>query len=311
METAKRAADTGKQNGLQEAFSRGHHLTGKQCTISGIANRLLLALAIVLSSLNLANAQELNPVQSNAPVKELGKVRSRELSDSEKLQRALDYMEIQNVMAKHVYYFNAQKQWEELDAIWAKSVPDIAYGHNDGFKVGREAVREYYGGMNERQRKKKFEIMSRLYPDIKNIKENEGIGDLVMMPVSTPCIEIAADGKTAKGVWFSNGMNSEIGPDGKPMVFVFWGKFGVDFIKEDGKWKIWHFSGLGDIMYRLEQSWVDKFNPVLERTVPEDENWNVLKVPPYHAYSPRTLPQYDPKPPEPYETWDDSISYLK
>jgi hypothetical protein len=232
------------------------------------------------------------------------------LSLEKKVQLVLDYMEIQNVMAKHVYYYNAQKQYEELDDIWSKA-PDITYGHNGGFKVGQESVRNYYGGMNDRQRKKKLEIMSRLHPEVENVKENEGIGDLVMMPVQTPCIEVAGDGKTAKGVWFSHGMNFEVGADGKPVAYSFWGKIGVDFIKEDGKWKIWHLVGYGDVMWRRDQNWVDSINPPLERTVDEGEFWDKAKKPPYQTYSPTTLPQYDPKPPEPYETWDESLSYVK
>lgn len=263
--------------------------------------RICVAVLFFISSFAPVHAQDISTK---------GEQKTRELSLEEKIQLSLDYMEIQNVIAKHVYYFNAQKQWEELDDIWAKA-PDIAYGHNGGFKVGQESVRNYYGGMNERQRKKKLEIMSRLYPDVENVEEYEGIGDLVMMPVQTPCIEVAGDGKTAKGVWFSSGMNFEIGPDGKPVSYSFWGKMGVDFIKEDGKWKIWHFVGYGDVMWRNEQSWVDNINPTLERTVPEDENWDKLKTPPYQSYSAKTLPQYDPKPPEPYDTWDDSMSYLK
>lgn len=237
----------------------------------------------------------------------------KELSLEEKVQRFMDYMEIQNVMAKHVYCFMAQKQWEELDTIWAKNVPDIAYGHNEGFIVGQEQVRNYYGGMNERQRKKKLEIMSKLHPDIKNIKENEGIGDLVMFPVSTPYIEIAGDGKTAKGVWFSQAMGAELGTDGKPVIYEFWGREGVDFIKEEGKWKIWHLLLTGDIMSRREQKWVDNINPPFERTV-DDElmmGSDLLREVPHQNYSAETLPQDDPKLPEPYETWDDSLSYLK
>lgn len=219
-------------------------------------------------------------------------------------------MEIQNVMAKHVYYYNAQKQSEEMDAIWAKA-PDVAYGHNGGFKVGQESVRNYYVGMNDRQRKKKLEIMSKLYPDVQNVEENEGIGDLVMMPVQTPCIEVSGDGKTAKGVWFSQGLNFEVGADGKPVAYSFWGKIGVDFIKEDGRWKIWHLAGYGDVMWRHDQNWVDSINPPLERTVDEGEFWDKAKEPPYRSYDAKTLPQYDPKPPEPYDTWDESLSYVQ
>jgi hypothetical protein len=30
-----------------------------------------------------------------------------------------------------------------------------------------------------------------------------------------------------------------------------------------------------------------------------------------YYYNAKTLPQYDPKPPAPYETWDESLSYVK
>jgi hypothetical protein len=244
----------------------------------------------------------------NAPSE--GRLPMEASSLEKKVQMLLDYMEIQNVMARHVYYYNAQKQYEELDDIWSKA-PDIAYGHNGGFKVGQESVRNYYGKTNDRQRKKKLEIMSRLYPDVENVKENEGIGDLVMMPVQTPCIEVAGDGRTAKGVWFSHGMNFEVGADGKPVAYSFWGKIGVDFIKEDGKWKIWHLAGYGDVMWRRDQEWVENINPPLERTVDGGEFWDMAKDPPYRLYNAKTLPQYDPKPPAPYETWDESLSYVK
>jgi len=235
----------------------------------------------------------------------------RELSLEEKVQRVLDYMEVQNVMAKHVLYFNAQKQWEELDTIWAQKVPDVSYGHGNGWIVGRESLRDYYGGMNERQRKQKLEIMSKLYPDVKNVKENEGIGDLVMMPISTPCIEIAADGKTAKGVWFSHGLNTEIGADGQPVSNEMWGKCAADFIKEDGKWKIWHFVLLGDLGWQKDKSWVDKLNKPMPRTVAEDPRADFIGKTYASMYTNKRVAQFNPQPPEPYETWSDSISYMQ
>ncbi|MFT3905656.1 MAG: nuclear transport factor 2 family protein [Steroidobacteraceae bacterium] len=62
-------------------------------------------------------------------------------------------------------------------------------------------------------------------------------GSLHVHSMLTPVIEVAADGQTAKGVWDSFGPNissaSEIGN-------WLWVKYGVDFTKEDGVWKIWH-----------------------------------------------------------------------
>jgi hypothetical protein len=52
----------------------------------------------------------------------------------------------------------------------------------------------------------------------------------------SPVVEVAADGKTALGVWDSFGPSIN-GPDDSGWD---WNKYGVDFIKEDGVWKIWH-----------------------------------------------------------------------
>jgi len=62
-------------------------------------------------------------------------------------------------------------------------------------------------------------------------------GQLHMHSMLTPIIEVAADGKTAQGVWDSFGPNISSG-DGESSWL--WVKYGVDFIKEDGDWKIWH-----------------------------------------------------------------------
>jgi hypothetical protein len=56
--------------------------------------------------------------------------KTKELDLEQKIQRALDYMEIQNVIAKHSYYYAAQEQWLELETAWAKKRDDISYGHN-------------------------------------------------------------------------------------------------------------------------------------------------------------------------------------
>lgn len=62
-------------------------------------------------------------------------------------------------------------------------------------------------------------------------------GRMFVHSMLTPVIEIAADGKTAQGVWDSWGplvMNIDVIGD------WLWVKYGVDFIKENGQWKIWH-----------------------------------------------------------------------
>lgn len=62
-------------------------------------------------------------------------------------------------------------------------------------------------------------------------------GQLHEHAMLTPIIEVAADGKTAQGVWDSFGPNIQ---NGEEVGSWLWVKYGVDFIKEDGQWKIWH-----------------------------------------------------------------------
>ncbi len=73
----------------------------------------------------------------------------------------------------------------------------------------------------------------------KDMKDNPGnsVGRMNLHSMLTPIIEVAEDGKTAKGVWDSWGPGVR---DGNSDNIWGWVKYGVDFIKEDGEWKIWH-----------------------------------------------------------------------
>ena len=62
-------------------------------------------------------------------------------------------------------------------------------------------------------------------------------GQLHVHSMLTPIVEVAADGQTAKGVWDSFGPNISSGTE---IGNWLWVKYGVDFIKEEGAWKIWH-----------------------------------------------------------------------
>ncbi|WP_313803733.1 nuclear transport factor 2 family protein [Sphingobium sp.] len=67
--------------------------------------------------------------------------------------------------------------------------------------------------------------------------EVQAPGILHMHSMLSPVIEVAGDGETAKGVWDSFGASVN-GPDDVGGWLAV--KYGVDFVKEDGVWKIWH-----------------------------------------------------------------------
>lgn len=235
------------------------------------------------------------------------------------LQRALAYGEIQNIMAAHTYCYEAQKQHYEIENFWSKR-DDISYGPQN---VGREAVINYFVKTNDAAHKAKLKRMSELFPDeVKNIPENEGIGDMVVHLATTPYIEVAGDCKTAKGLWYVPSVNVEINQNGEPVPVTIWEKCEVDFIKEDGKWKIWHFTQWVQFAAALDKSLVDGsfqlsrpfFSP---QPLEGQEAGQQPAQQPKSAgqaknrdqvYSTKRVADWRPDLPRPYDTWDDLTS---
>jgi hypothetical protein len=156
--------------------------------------------------------------------------------------------EVQNVMSKHSYYHAAGMHLEELADIWVDEKgpnADTATFASPGWIMhGVVGVKKYYGQVNQENKEKELEQVSNLYPEIKNSPENLGAGhEYAMHTTTTPIIEIAGDGKTAKGIWYSPGLGLSARINGTNVSYggtFFWEKYGADFIKENGVWKIWH-----------------------------------------------------------------------
>lgn len=225
-------------------------------------------------------------------------------------QRALDVQEIQNVMSRHSIYDAAGMNREQLRDIWAQKAPDVSFGQNHGLYVGMEAITKYYCDLWEQKlRPERFEQMTQLFPEIDKDKKNDLAGFMKMHTNATPIIEVAGDRKTAKGLWESPGFVTEI-MDGKLQAFWIWERLAVDFLNEDGKWKIWHFNGFVHFMTPYEKSWVESS---LERRLSKmhpgygfPPNKPVVR---HEAYSPTRVQGFFPRPPEPYETWEETFSY--
>jgi hypothetical protein len=240
----------------------------------------------------------------------------KESSLERKVQRALDIAEVQNVMSKHAYYHAAGRHLQELTDVWVREDGDYAasasFGQNHGYWVGMRRIRQCYGELNESNRKRNLEIVSGLHPEVTNSQENEGVGSMIMHTLTTPIIEVAGDGKTAKGMWYSPGQVTEVGADGKPVAMWMWERYGADFVKEDGKWKLWHIHMYTDFAVPPGESWVDpttksgfSFGDTVGR--PPEMKPDIEEVT-YREWSPTTVPQLVPMP-EPYHTFAETFSY--
>jgi len=155
-----------------------------------------------------------------------------------------------------------------------------------------------------------FEGIKRLYEGAHNYMEGDRVSQMHMHTLTTPLIEVAGDGKTAKGVWISPGQ--ETSPEGnKVKAYWAWLKYGADFVKEDGKWKFWHLNVFGQFFTPYEKPWTEP-EPPAGRPQSLPDKFKPDKATTYWTnYKPGSIQKLIPAPPGPYETWDESTSYIK
>jgi len=210
---------------------------------------------------------------------------------SRRVQRLEDVHEIANMMGRYVYMHEVQRDPEFADMLYAKKTPGVSWEvAHMGLFTGRAGIKKILDAHGPRDGK--------IRP-----------GTLFIHTLTSPVIEVAGDGKTAKGVWTSPGCET-LGEKG----FWAWTKYGCDFVKEDGKWKIWHYH-----VYRIFMTPADKDYTEEYELKMEAENKKSGKAPtmikPDHPttydnpYSKKYIPKLVPAPPEPYETWDPKTSY--
>jgi len=244
-------------------------------------------------------------------------------------ERALAALEVQNVMSKHGYYHALGWNLKEIQDIWVS--PDGPYAKTASFRnpmgiwEGLELVTEFYGTFYEQSKQRALDRVSKEHPEIKNVPENLGVGmPYIIHTQTTPIIEIAGDGMSAKGMWYSPGISIEgemVNGRLESSGGWFWEKYGVDFVKEDGKWKIWH---IGMYYDPTPPGWGNRGGPGGPPPADEgDENLQtgeqqqtMQMVPPtranpdpYTGWTPTWVPRMQPALPEPYYTFSETFAY--
>lgn len=147
----------------------------------------------------------------------------------------------------------------------------------------------------------------------KSADELYGCGVLDHKPLGNQVIEIAGDGRTAKGFWYVVGKEDEYGVSG-PLSYWTFGMFGVDFVWEDGQWRIWHLTYVEDIHTPCGESWAaapkkrepnPHYGPIANFRLPELTIPTQIRA----LYAPdRPFTKLLPLP-EPYQTFADTFSY--
>jgi hypothetical protein len=254
--------------------------------------------------------------------------------------RALATWQVQNLMSKHEYYHAAGLNTEEIDALWVSPTGD--YGKTACFfspswvMQGVATVRKLYGEGHQADKEKAFKELTKVYPELANMDPktaNIG-GEFAMHTSTTPIIEVAGDGKTAKGVWYSPGMGlmPHINGDAVQVgAIFFWEKYAGDFVMENGQWKIWHLGMYYDFTPPLPDSMTANLNkgkassdaaggpppPAQdnrekgETMTPEQIAAGGMLPQPYsyENWNPKRKNQILPKLPESYFTFTETFSY--
>ncbi len=243
----------------------------------------------------------------------------KEFTDEELIQRVTDVMEIRNVMGRHAYYHAKGLHEKELKEIWVQKPENqktASFGQNWGYNVGMERIDAYYGKGSVENYQKDLEALHAADPSVEVNKENLGIGSLVIHMLTAPYIEVAGDGKTAQGLWYSPGAVGGVHPDHSDGLMMY-EKYGVDFVKEDGEWKIWHLFVGTDFAVPAGQDLKGDTPLEIERKIAAGE-MEKPKSPmadckdpnfiPMEAYSLKYNYSFYPPLPEPYYSFEECVS---
>lgn len=212
---------------------------------------------------------------------------ARTYTDDELIRRVWDVEEIKKLVYKRGIYTSNAWQERELAELWV-SDPELqqtaAFGRNTGWYVGIDAIRSWY-------------------------VKPYGSGYLAYDPASTGLVELAGDGKSAKALFYCIAQRTTPNGDGTASALWWPHKLGVDCVKENGQWKIWHLVEAIDLASEAGENYRDQ-DPYIDYT--KDPLFSEFGEPTVKCLShDATFNWWDnyPPMPEPYDTWNDEISY--
>lgn len=155
------------------------------------------------------------------------------------IDRQQSIVDCKNLMGKVLYYGVAYLN-REMVTLWADRDDDVLeqpWGIYDGIEGVKRCYLQDFG---DRHDPGKLEALK---------------GVMHLYTCDTPMVVIADDGLSAKGVWTSSGAETWREGDVKPQGYWRWGKYGVDFIRENGTWKIWKLRFYPYFMTKYDEPW--------------------------------------------------------
>lgn len=231
----------------------------------------------------------------------------KNLTDTEKMLRIWDVENIKTLMHRRVFLQTADLRREELETMWVQEPEHqktASYGSNWGYYVGMDEIRKYYVEAHTRALERQME---------ENAASERNLGNMYAHPLTTGLVELAQDGETAKGLWYSIGNEAMARPDGTAHVQWMLGKVAADFVREGDEWKIWHLVVSMDVdcqaghdygEYPVYEDWSAESANVVRREFGRPTIEMLT-----HDVTFNWWDDYPPMPPKNYKTFTPDISY--
>lgn len=191
---------------------------------------------------------------------------------------AKDCLEIWKLQSlySHLYHVGRRSQ---VPALFAQKTPGVTMEMEDsGLYEGIESVTHFWLTVFD---DKKVEA-----------------GHLALHMTVNPVIEIDAARTRAKGLWHSHGYCS-LPVEGTLKQFLCLGKYDMEYVKEDGQWRILKFAYRQTFMCPYLEGWLDE--PVAASIAGSPENNPDRPSTYYMPYSRYRINVMQPPPPEPYD----------
>jgi hypothetical protein len=219
------------------------------------------------------------------------------------LDRLEAYVEIANLLGRYKLLHAAGRMMEsaELFAKRDDTLSQTVWGYHRGW----ESVRRFYAHMATLDSPDSPE-----YPP----------GRMYEYPLTTPCIEVAEDGRTAKAVWWCPGHETMFFPDGEhgtrrraQWAFI---RYANDLIRmPDEKWYLWHHFIFLSVLAEYREGWRSggALPPEMDLTDKpagmEEDGPAFIKEDPYDPSA--ASRSYLPAAPEPFAHYSGDMAWIR
>ena len=225
----------------------------------------------------------------------------------------------ENLQSVHAILHAAGQTEEEIDTMWSRR-EDCWWSHNFGGMNSRQAVIRGWANGLANNSKFWYSLLVKTYPEVEGMDPRPLMECAVHMLASS-IIEVAEDGQSCRCSWYTPGvLFSTLNWDGKKDGIWIWERYGNDFVKEDGEWKILsqHVcndnGGPFDAANWAHNAYLNCITPPPPRKPPVNDAGETPPAPIwdtplfYSGYNPLQAPQNPVPWPEPYATLERDVN---